>query len=67
MNEIGNPEQASDEFDKAIELNPNDWMAYRGKGTLHIIILPILSILIDYIQKAVSINRGPELPALLRD
>jgi TolB-like protein len=29
---IGNQEQAIKEFDKAIKFNPNDWMAYLGKG-----------------------------------
>jgi tetratricopeptide (TPR) repeat protein len=30
--EIGKPEQAIEEFDKAIKFNPNDWMAYLEKG-----------------------------------
>ena len=33
--EIGKPEQAIEEFDKAIKLNPNDWIAYKGKGDFY--------------------------------
>jgi len=30
--QMGKSEQAIEEFDKAIQLNSNDWMAYQGKG-----------------------------------
>jgi TolB-like protein len=63
--EIGKPEQAIEEFDKAIKLNPNDWMAYRGIGELYARNDFINNI--TYLQKAISINRGPELPALLEE
>jgi len=61
--EIGNTEQAVREYDKAIKYNPNDWMAYMGKGSLahH----DDLVNAIDYFQKAASLNHGPELPSLL--
>jgi tetratricopeptide (TPR) repeat protein len=60
-NEIGKPEQAIKEIDKAIKLNPNDWMAYRAKGVYSDDLISN----IYYFQKAASINRGAELPALL--
>jgi TolB-like protein/Tfp pilus assembly protein PilF len=56
--------QAIEEYDKAISINPNDWMAYLGKGNLYADD--------DYIEsiknflKAASLNHGPELPILLR-
>ena len=62
--EIGNTEQAVKEYDKAIRFNPNDWMAYLGKGSLaH---NDDLVNAIDHFQKAASLNHGPELPYLLR-
>jgi tetratricopeptide (TPR) repeat protein len=33
--QTGQWEQAAEEFDKAIKFNPNDWMAYRGKGEFY--------------------------------
>lgn len=61
--ETGKPEQAIKEFDKAIKLNPNDWMAYYEKGKFYLNIDFVNSI--NCLQKAASINRGPELPSLL--
>jgi TolB-like protein len=61
--EIGKKEQAIEEYDKAIKFNPNDWMAYIGKGSLYY--ADDLVNNINCLQKAVSINRGPELPSLL--
>jgi len=63
--EIGNTEQAVREYDKAIRFNPNDWMAYLGKGRLAFNDDLVKSI--DNLQKAASLNHGPELPFLLRD
>lgn len=54
--------RAMREVDKAIALNPNGWEAYRVKAN-------ISSGYINRIsnrQKAVLLNRGPELPVLLR-
>jgi TolB-like protein len=51
--EKGNGSQALEEYDKAIEFNPNDWMAYYKKGD------------IKSLQKAVSLNHGPELPFII--
>ena len=61
--ETGKPEQAVEEFDKAIKLNPNDWMAYRWKGRFYF--ETDWANYIYYLQKAASINRGEELPELL--
>ncbi len=62
-NEIGKPEQAIEEFDKAIKINPNDWRAYREKANFYY--ATDLVNHINYLQKAASINRGEELPQLL--
>jgi TolB-like protein len=62
--EIGKPEQAIEEFDKAIQLNPNDWMAFLGKGDLYYSYTDLVKC-ISYRQKAASINAGSELPTLL--
>lgn len=61
--ETGKPEKAVEEFDLAIKINPNDWIAYRGKGEFYYETDWINYI--KFLQKAVSINYGPELPALL--
>ncbi len=61
--QTGKWEQALEEFDKAIKFNPNDWMAYRGKGEFYYETDWIS--FIKYYQKAASINRGLELPELL--
>jgi TolB-like protein/lipopolysaccharide biosynthesis regulator YciM len=63
--EIGQTKQAIWEYDKALELNPNSWMAYNGKGELYRK-LDFLRAL-ENLHKAVSLNRGSELPILLRD
>ena len=62
-NQIEKPELAIEEFDKAIKLNPNDWMAYLEKGGFYFGNNFVNTI--NYYQKAASINRGPELPSLL--
>jgi TolB-like protein/Tfp pilus assembly protein PilF len=61
--EIGKPEQAIEEFDKAIKLNPNDWSAYAEKGNFYWSTDLVNNIY--YLQKAASINLGAELPDLL--
>ncbi len=62
-NENGKPEQAIEEFDKAIKINPNNWMAYIEKGGYYF--YTDLVNAINYLQKAASLNRGAELPGLL--
>jgi len=61
--ETGKQEDAIKEFDKAIKLNPNDWIAYYGKAEFYYETDWINYI--KYLQEAISINHGPELPALL--
>jgi TolB-like protein/AraC-like DNA-binding protein/Tfp pilus assembly protein PilF len=61
---IGKPEQATEEFDKAININPNDWMAYGKKGEIYLKNNDFINTII-YLQKAASINLGAELPSLL--
>jgi TolB-like protein len=61
--QIGKPEHAIEEFDKAIKLNPNDWVAYTGKARLYINGDNVNYI--NYLQKAAFINRGKELPTIL--
>ena len=51
--EAGKTELASKEFDKAVKFNPNDWMAYIGKGDL------------KGLQIAASLNHGSELPLII--
>ena len=62
--EKGQTEKAINEFEKAIELNPNDWLAYYGIGYIyrgnHNYIKSI-----DNLHKAANLNRGPFLPRLL--
>jgi TolB-like protein/Flp pilus assembly protein TadD len=65
--EVGKPEEAIEEYNKAIKLNPNDWEAYWNKGYYYSWINLDLVKSINYLQKAVSLNRGPELPKLLSE
>ncbi len=62
--EIGKSEEALKEYGKALKFNPNDWMAYYGKGLLNLGGNSVKWI--DNLQKAASLNHGPELPGLLR-
>jgi TolB-like protein len=64
-NEIGKQDEATEEFDKAIKLNPNDWEAYENKGNSYY--FTDLVNTINYLQKAASINRGLQLPSLLAE
>jgi tetratricopeptide (TPR) repeat protein len=59
----GNPDTATEEYDKAIRFNPNDWQAYYGKGWLF---ADDLLKAIENFQKAASLNHGSELPLILR-
>jgi len=63
--EKGFIEQAIREYDKAIKFNPNEWMAYLGKGNLYWLNISDYVMAIDNFQKAVNLNRGSELPSLL--
>ncbi len=66
--EIGKPEKAIEEFDKAIKYNPNYWEAYLGKANF--VYLGDLNNSdyvkgLEYIHKAASINHGKELSGIL--
>ena len=61
----GDMAQAIKEYDKAIELNPNDWFAYNEKGELYRFDDMVKSL--DNYHKAASRSRGPELPGILRE
>ena len=63
--EIGLAEKAIEEYDKATIYNPNDWLAYWGKAWLYRLIYCDFVGAIDNFQKAVTLNRGSELPMLL--
>jgi TolB-like protein len=62
--EIGKKEQAIKEFDKAVTFNPNDWIAYMGRGSVYVDYDLVMSI--ENYQKAISLNHGSQLPGLLR-
>ena len=62
--ETGNREQAIQEVDKAIRLNPNDWLAYWLRGYLYYS-HDLVKCIDDY-NKAISLNRGEQLPAILK-
>jgi TolB-like protein/AraC-like DNA-binding protein/Tfp pilus assembly protein PilF len=61
--EKGLAEQANEEYDKALNINPNSWEAYYKKGELYgynDFVKEIFNF-----QKAASLNRGSELPSIL--
>jgi len=64
-NQISKSEQALTEFDKALKFNPNDWMAYMGKGLVYGNYDLVKSL--ENFQKAISLNHGAQLPFLLRN
>ncbi|WP_297099431.1 helix-turn-helix domain-containing protein [uncultured Draconibacterium sp.] len=55
---------ALSEYDKAIQINPNDWMAYFGKAQLFY--FEDLSKTIQYCNMAASRHKGIMLPTILR-
>ena len=59
------PEKAIDEYNNAIRFNPNDAMAYWGKGLTYVDDDRIKTI--DNFQKAISLYRGSLLPGMLRE
>ena len=59
-----NSEKAISEFNKALQLNPNDWMAYNGKANMYRDIDFLRTI--ENRHRAVELNRGQGLSALLR-
>ncbi len=63
--QIGKPEQAVKEYDKALKLSPNDWMAYYNKGMIYRSVLQDYIKSIENLHEAVIRNRGEDLPKLL--
>jgi len=57
-------EQALNEYEKAIKFNPNEWLAYWGKGSLNYMDDNIKTI--DNLNKAASLQRGSFLPLIYR-
>jgi len=62
--QIGKYDKAFGELDKALKFNPNDWMAYFFNGNPYSNIDLVKSI--DNYNKAISLNRGTTLPAMLQ-
>ena len=62
--EHGQEEQAISEYDRAIDLNPNDWMAYSGKG--YLFSNADLVKALDNFHKAILRYHGLALPDLYR-
>jgi TolB-like protein/tetratricopeptide (TPR) repeat protein len=60
----GNINKAIDEYDKALKINPNSWEAYSGKGYLYENDDQLMTI--ENLQKAASLNHGPEFVSLIR-
>lgn len=58
--------QANQEYDKAIKLDPNNWKAYAGKGSISKWILEDYTDAIYYWHEAIARNRGEMMPGLLR-
>jgi Flp pilus assembly protein TadD len=65
----GKTEQATREGYKALDYNPNYWEIYRAASIMFLNDINNLDIVkgIESLHKAVNINRGKELPFLLRD
>jgi len=61
----GKYEEALQEYDAVIEFNPNYWRAYTSKASLYSWTRDFLKVIENY-QKAIKLNRGKELPRLLR-
>jgi tetratricopeptide (TPR) repeat protein len=63
--ETGKIEQAEEEFDKAIELDPNDWESYFHKGRISHYLLENFAEGIQNYLEAVKRIRGKEYPNFL--
>lgn len=58
-------DKAVEEYDKSLNINPNSWEAFVGKGNIYSDDDLVSSI--DNLQKAASINHGLKLPGILRN
>jgi TolB-like protein len=61
-NENNDKEQAIKEYDKALEINPNDWIVYLNSANMY----DDEAITIEYLHKAASLHRGWYLTRLYR-
>jgi tetratricopeptide (TPR) repeat protein len=61
----GNINKALEELDKAVRCNPNDYSAYWNKIFLYQNLDLVKQL--ENVQKAASLNRGLELPVILRE
>ncbi len=59
---INDKEQAIKEYDKALELDPNDWVVYLNSSNMY----DDEAIIIEYLLKAASLHRGYYLSRLYR-
>jgi len=59
--EKGNDQKALKAYHAALLYTPNNWLAYYGLGQIGDVINAL-----ENLQKAATLNPGPELPALLR-
>ena len=57
--------EALKEYDLVLKINPNYWRAYTDRANIYIQLGDCIS-LIKSTQKAIKLNRGKELPRLLR-
>jgi TolB-like protein/Tfp pilus assembly protein PilF len=62
--EINKPEQSVKEYDKALELNPNDWWSYVGRGDLYFYYYNDIVQALYNFHKAISLYRGSFLPGI---
>jgi len=62
----GHIKEALDNYDKALQFNPNYFMAYSSKGYLLTSVIKDYVKGIDNLQKALTLISGNEQPALLR-
>ena len=64
--DYGNYEQALLEYERVLVFNPNYWQTYTKKAEVYSWTGNYVDAILNY-QKAILINRGAELPILLRD
>jgi tetratricopeptide (TPR) repeat protein len=66
--ETGNIKQAREDFDKTLQLNPNHWQAYYGKGALYLeeYADADYTLAIGNFREAISRYHGSALPYLLK-
>jgi len=63
--ETGKLDQALRDFDKSIEINPNDWYSYSSVAAISLYADKVKTL--ENYHKALSLNRGPERLNLLKN